>query len=69
MKRAKHNLSTLIAEPQAEVILKALFRVEPLPEVRHDKVNSLSQAIRTKTYRIDTRKLADCLIVSLLLGL
>ncbi len=68
MKRAKHNLSTLITEPHSQVILKAWFRLKPLPEVRDDKVNSLAQAIRNKTYNIDTRKLADCLIVSLLLG-
>jgi hypothetical protein len=53
---------------QPKLLLKALWRSRQTPEVRQEKIKSLANAIHTNTYRIDCRKLADCLITSLLLG-
>ena len=60
---------SVTTQHQLKILLKALLRLRGLPEVREEKVRSLSRAIITNTYRIDCRKLADCLISSLLFGL
>ncbi len=65
--------STSVAPPatqrQLKILLKALLRLGRTPEVRQEKVRSLSRALQTNGYRIDCRKLADSLITSLLFGL
>jgi hypothetical protein len=53
---------------QLKVLLKALLRVRQAPELRSHKLQPLTATVRTNTYRVDCRKLADCLIASLLLG-
>jgi anti-sigma28 factor (negative regulator of flagellin synthesis) len=50
-------------------LMKTLLGHRQAPEDRQEKIQSLSRAVRTNSYRIDCRKLADCLITSLLLGL
>jgi anti-sigma28 factor (negative regulator of flagellin synthesis) len=54
---------------QLRVIMKAILRVRQAPEIRQEKIQPLHHAIRANTYRIDCRKLADCLIASLMFGL
>ncbi len=54
---------------QLKVLMKALLHLGQAPDVRQEKIQPLSNAIRTNAYRIDCRKLADCLITSLLFGL
>jgi hypothetical protein len=53
---------------QLKVLLKAILRVRQAPEVRYHKLQPLTAAVGSNTYRVDCRKLADCLIASLLLG-
>jgi hypothetical protein len=53
---------------QTKVFLKALRRPCQAPEGGPEKMQSLSHAVHTNTYRIDCRKLADCLIAGLLMG-
>jgi hypothetical protein len=55
-------------QKQTKVFLKAIRRPCQAPEGGPDKIKSLSYAVHTNTYRIDCRKLADCLIASLLMG-
>jgi anti-sigma28 factor (negative regulator of flagellin synthesis) len=50
-------------------LLKTLWRSCQSSEARQEKIKSLSHTIHTNGYRIDCRKLADCLITSLLFGL
>lgn len=54
---------------QLKVLMKALRRLRQAPEVRQEKIHPISNAIRNNSYRIDCRKLADCLITSLMFGL
>jgi anti-sigma28 factor (negative regulator of flagellin synthesis) len=54
---------------QADGPMETVLRSRPAPEARSEKIASLSKAIRNNAYRLDCRKLADCLIASLLLGL
>jgi hypothetical protein len=54
---------------QPKVLLQAFWRPRRAPEDGPEKMQSLVQAVQTNTYRIDCRKLADCLIASLLMGL
>ncbi len=61
--------TSITTQRQLKILLKALLCIGNLPEVRQEKVRHLSRAIRTNTYRVDCRKLADCLITSLLFGL
>ena len=51
------------------VLLKALMRLGQSPRVRQYRISSLTKAVRQNRYRIDCRKLADCLIAALLFGL
>ena len=51
------------------ILMKSLLGHRQAPEERQEKIQSLSRAVRANAYRIDCRKLADCLITSLLLGL
>lgn len=53
---------------QIKMLAKGLRRLRQAPEVRPEKIHLLSRAIRSNTYHVDSRKLADCLITSLLLG-
>lgn len=50
-------------------LMKTSRGSNPAPEDRHAEVASLAKAIHDNAYRLDCRKLADCLIASLLLGL
>lgn len=68
MKNQSLNPECLPTRRQLKVVLKALLRVRQSPELRSRKVKPLTAAVRTNTYRVDCRKLADCLIASLLLG-
>jgi anti-sigma28 factor (negative regulator of flagellin synthesis) len=54
---------------QPQVVMKTLQGRCPDLDERQEKIQSLSKAIRNNAYRLDCRKLADCLIASLLLGL
>ncbi len=54
---------------QLKVLMKALWRLRQAPEVRQEKIQPLSKAIRSNSYRVDCRKLADCLITSLLFSI
>jgi anti-sigma28 factor (negative regulator of flagellin synthesis) len=69
MQGKKKPVASPATERQLKILLKALLRLGSEPEVRREKVQALSQAVRTKTYQVDVRKLADCLINSLLFGL
>jgi len=51
------------------VLTKTLLGHRQALEDRQKKIQTLSCAVRGNAYRIDCRKLADCLISSLLLGL
>jgi anti-sigma28 factor (negative regulator of flagellin synthesis) len=53
----------------SNILMKTLLGHRQAPEDRQEKIQSLSNAVRSNSYRIDCRKLADCLITSLLLGL
>gem|GEM_PF-6003608 len=68
MNGKEKKVASPATERQLKILLKALLRLGREPEVRQEKVQSLSKAVRTKTYRVDCRKLADCLINSLLFG-
>ena len=54
---------------QLKILMKALLRLGQAPDVRQEKIQPLANAIRSNAYRIDCRKLADCLISSLMFGL
>jgi hypothetical protein len=54
---------------QADGLMNTLLRPRLAPEERPEKIASLTKAIRNNAYRLDCRKLADCLIAGLLLGL
>jgi hypothetical protein len=54
---------------QPQVVMKTLQGGRPDLDDRQEKIQSLSNAVRNNSYRLDCRKLADCLIASLLLGL
>ncbi len=65
----------VVAPPKAAIdrdcfrlMVKALGRVYRAPEVRSEKMQTLAQAVRKRTYRIDCRKLADRLILGLFFG-
>jgi hypothetical protein len=67
----KHNLviKQVPAWYQPEVPSKKFQCFRGAPEDRQEKIESLTKAIRSNSYRIDYRKLADGLIASVLLGL
>jgi anti-sigma28 factor (negative regulator of flagellin synthesis) len=69
MKNQPTVIATTPPRQQLRVIMKAIMRLPQAPEVRQEKIQPLHNAIRANTYRIDCRKLADCLIASLVLGL
>ncbi len=69
MKSKITNVAPPATQRQVKILLKALLRLGQAPEVRQEKVRTLSRALQTNGYRIDCRKLADCLITSLLFGL
>lgn len=63
------SIAPVPALRHSNVLMRSLLGHRQLPEDRQEKIQSLSRAVRTNAYRIDCRKLADCLIISLLLGL
>lgn len=69
MKPESTHITPPATQRQVKILLKALLRLGQTPEVRQEKVRTLSRALRTNGYRIDCRKLADSLITSLLFGL
>lgn len=69
MDNTKKYLQPPVPPKHRNIVMKALLHLRQIPEVRQDKVQPLRKAIRTNSYRIDYRKLADCLISSMLLGL
>lgn len=69
MDKVKRFLQPAVHPRHRNIVIKALLHLRQAPDLRQDKVQPLSKAIRTSTYRIDYRKLADCLISSMLLGL
>jgi negative regulator of flagellin synthesis FlgM len=50
------------------LVEKILKIVEETPEVRPEKVAAVKEALERGTYVIDSRKLANALLVELLLG-
>jgi anti-sigma28 factor (negative regulator of flagellin synthesis) len=54
---------------QPKVLLRTLWRTRQAPEARQERIKTLAQAIHGNTYRMDCRKLADCLIAGLLMGI
>lgn len=53
---------------QLKIIMKALHCLRQAPDLRDHKIQPVATALRNKTYYIDRRKLADCLITGLLMG-
>ena len=69
MKKRHLNVAPVPASRQAKVLMKTLLGVRQDREERQKNIAPLSKAVRSNAYRIDCRKLADCLIAGLLLGL
>lgn len=65
----KKSHLTLVPKPNHQGMMKNSISGQQNPEGRQEKVISLARAIRNNAYRVDCRKLADCLIASMLLGL
>jgi hypothetical protein len=69
MKKPHLSMVQVPDRRQADGLMKTLLRSRQTPEERPEKIDSLTKAIRNNAYRLDCRKLADCLIAGLLLGL
>jgi anti-sigma28 factor (negative regulator of flagellin synthesis) len=52
-------------QEKARLMQKAREIIDQTPEVRPDRVAVLGEAVRQGTYRVDTRRLANILIVKL----
>ena len=62
-------MGLLPARRHSNGLMKNLLASRREWEGRQEKIASLSKAVKSNTYRLDCRKLADCLIAGLLLGL
>lgn len=69
MKKPHLTLVPVSDRRQTDGLKKTVLRSGQTTEERPEKIASLTKAIRNNTYRLDCRKLADCLIAGLLLGL
>ena len=69
MKKPHLTVAPVPNPRQPNNLMKTLLGCGQVREERPEKIASLAKAIRNNAYRLDCRKLADCLIASLLLGL
>ena len=69
MRKERSSSAPPEIQRQLKLLLKAFLRLGRTPEIRQERVRSISQEVRKKSYRIDCRKLADCIITGLLFGL
>lgn len=69
MKKPLFTVAPVPARRLSYVMIKTLLGYRQEREERQEKIESLSNAVQGNAYRLDCRKLADCLIASLVLGL
>jgi anti-sigma28 factor (negative regulator of flagellin synthesis) len=69
MAKPKLLLARVSSRHQSAILKKTCQCLGRTPEERQEKIQSLSHAIRSNSYRIDCRTLADCLIASLVFGI
>ena len=69
MKKPHFPMALIPAPRQPNNLVTSLLARRQVREERQEKIASLSEAVKSNAYRLDCRKLADCLITSLLLGL
>jgi hypothetical protein len=69
MKKPHLTVAPVPNPRQPNNLMTTLLGRRQVREERQEKIASLSKAVKSNAYRIDCRKLADCLIAGLLLGL
>jgi hypothetical protein len=69
MKKPHLKVAPVPAPRQPNDLMKTLLGRRQVREERQERIASLSNVVKSNAYRIDCRKLADCLIAGLLLGL
>ena len=69
MKKPRFTAAPAALLRQSNVLLQTFLSCGQVREERREKIACLSKAIRSNAYRVDCRKLTDCLIAGLLLGL
>jgi negative regulator of flagellin synthesis FlgM len=65
--QAKAGVDVIQLSPQAKLMQKAAQVVAETPEVRPEKVLAVRDSVEQGTYEVDTQKVADKLIVEMLL--